>query len=197
MEEFLWCATYKIVARKFQCGYCGSLVSANEGYPAGYEVTGGIEPYAHIYICPGCNKPTFFDNHGFQTPGVGFGDPVKHLPLDLQILFDEARNVLSVNGNTSSVILCRKIMMHIGVDKGASPKLTFQAHVEHLINNGHIPHECNAWVDEIRVVGNEANHDITPSTREDAELMVQFVEFVLKIVYENPGKLSARIAKNP
>lgn len=45
------------------------------------------------------------------------------------------------------------------------------------------------WVDHIRTKGNEATHEIPSMNKEDAIELLEFVEMLLRFVYEMPGKM--------
>jgi len=83
--------------------------------------------------------------------------------------------------------------MHIAVEKGATAGSAFMYYVEHLLDNHYISPNAREWVDYIRKKGNEANHEIIVMKREDAEVLVAFVEMLLKVIYEFPATLKSRI----
>jgi hypothetical protein len=65
---------------------------------------------------------------------------------------------------------CRKILMHIAVNRGAPAEDTsFKQYVEYLDGHGYVPPDGKAWVDYIKDRGNEANHEIKAFEREDAD----------------------------
>jgi hypothetical protein len=167
----------------YECGYCGNI-SGPSNY---YMITGG--DFAHIFICPTCNRPTFIyeDEH---IPGPILGDEIEHLPQDIEQLYNEARKCLSVNAFTSSVLSCRKLLMNISVSKGEKAGKSFAEYVTFLEDNHFIPPNSRAWVDHIRKKGNEATHEIPSIKREDAIELLEFTEMLLRFVYEMPGKMS-------
>jgi len=165
--------------RRFRCSYCEREVASNKGYAANAN-------FYRIYICPGCNCATFFLN-GRQYPGVAFGSKVRNVPAEVGELYEEARRCISVSSYTASVLICRKILMNLAVDKGAKPNMVFVKYVEFLSENHYVPPDGQAWVDHIREKGNEATHEIQPMSRQDAELLVRFVEMLLRFVYEFPS----------
>jgi hypothetical protein len=78
--------------------------------------------------------------------------------------------------------------------KRAPPKdKSFQFYVEYLGNAGYIPPDGKGWVDHIRTKGNEATHEIVITQKADAEELFNFLEMLLRFVYEFP----ARIPKLP
>ena len=127
-----------------------------------------MDPGRHVFVCAVCDSPTA-KLGGRQYPGVTFGDTVRALPTDVQVLYDEARGDMAVPAYTSAVLVCRKILMHVAVELGAQPNLKFVEYVDYLWDNHHVPVNAKAWVDHIRDKSNEANHEIVQMSREEAE----------------------------
>ena len=50
-----------------------------------------------------------------------------------------------------------------------------------------VPPNGKHWVDHIRTKSNEANHEITLMSKEEAERLITFVEMMLKFIYELPN----------
>jgi hypothetical protein len=123
------------------------------------------------------------------VPGAAYGKSVDHLPGDLLPLYQECRNCMIVSAYTASVLTCRKILMHVAVEKGAPPGDTFQAYVNYLITANVIPGHFQTWVDHIRSKSNEANHKIVLMGQKDAEDLLSFAEMLLKVVYEYPNRV--------
>jgi hypothetical protein len=117
---------------------------------------------------------------------------VGHLPEDVATLYDEARRAVAQSPN-SAAYACRTILMHVAVEKGAETNKTFAYYVDYLQDH-HLTPGTAARVDEIRQLGNDANHEIDLMTREEAETVVDFTAMLLQIVYEFPerGEQSAR-----
>jgi polyhydroxyalkanoate synthesis regulator phasin len=124
-----------------------------------------------------------------QIPGQAQGDEVKHLPVDLGKLYDEARYCVSVNSFTASVLVCRKILLHLAVNKGAPTGQKFEEAVDYLVSKGYVPPDGKEWVDTIRKKGNEANHEIKLMNKTDAVELISFIEMLLKFMYEFPAKV--------
>ncbi|MCM3651317.1 DUF4145 domain-containing protein [Metabacillus litoralis] len=172
----------------YLCGHCGTKTGPSKGFVSHYLST--TTPTAHVYICSTCNKPTFINNQdGQQVPGPLLGEPIDHLPEDIENLFDEARKCISVNAYTSAVLSCRKLLMNISVSKGAEAGKSFASYVTFLEENHYIPPNSREWVDHIRKKGNEATHEIPSISKEDAIELLEFTEMLLRFVYEMPGKM--------
>jgi hypothetical protein len=183
-----WINVQGIATKSYKCGHCGSSLASEKGYYAseGSSVRSSI--VASIYICHKCNKPTFFDKNGDQTPGILIGNQVKHIPdQDIEKLFYEARICFSIGAYTSSVMCCRKLLMTISVNQGAKEGKGFVDYVNYLNDNNYIPPNGKEWVDSIRKLGNEANHKIEFKSKEDAMRIATFTEMLLRFIYELPG----------
>ncbi len=175
-------ATWRQLFREvsYTCGHCGVFVSTTKGWSA----IAGARELTRISLCTRCGRPTFFDAAG-QIPAVPFGKLLEHLPDNVMVLYDEARKIAGASP-TASVLACRKLLMHIAVEKGAKPGEKYEAYVDFLAKEGYIPPDGKKWVDQIRRKGNEANHEIVIMTRKDAERLLTFVEMLLSFVYEFP-----------
>ena len=141
-----------------------------------------------IYICPHCKEPTYI-RPGIQMPGVAPGNEVEHLPEQVEALYREARNCVSVSSYTSAVLACRKLLMNIAVSQGAEEGKSFFHYVDYLASQGYVPPNGRAWVDHIRKKGNEATHEIVVMSQEDAEELISFAEMLLKFIFEFPMKV--------
>ena len=177
-----WINADEIGYRSYICGYCGDKTGVNIGY---YE----NNKEGYIYLCGGCNRPTFIERNYFQTPAPILGNPVSSLPQDIEELYNQARGCTQINAYTACVLVCRKILMHIAAIKGAPPNQNFIQYVDFLANMGYVPPDGKGWVDIIRKKGNEANHEIVLMSKEDALELLSFVEMLLRFVFEFPARI--------
>ncbi len=178
----IWESTSTIGHLSFICGYCGKTTGVNIGYKASQD--------SHsIFICGGCNRPTFMEKRKFQTPAPILGNEVTHLPQEINSLYKEARHCTQVESYTACVLVCRKILMHVAVEKQASENESFLYYVEYLADKNYLPPDGKGWVDHIRKKGNEANHEIVVMLKDDAFELLSFVEMLLKFVYEMPTRI--------
>lgn len=177
-----WQGVGNFAARKFRCGYCGFNVANDRGYHHGQHGA------YRIYICPNCDKPTFFAGTD-QVPGVVPGNEVAHVPQELTVLYQEARNCCGVRAFTASVLASRKMLMNIAVKQGAKEGLKFIEYVDFLAANGFIPPNGKGWVDHIRKKGNEATHEIALMGQAEADELIAFTEMLLKFIYEFPARV--------
>lgn len=171
----------------YTCWNCEKTVSSNLGFPRK-----GLQPeISGIYICPSCREPTILS---FQEtfPGVVYGIQVNYLERDVEEIYNQARECMSVHSYTATVLLCRKLLMHIAVEKGAKEGENFTYYVKYLDEKNYTPPDSKDWVDHIRKQGNDVNHKITISTKEDAEELINFLQMILTFLYEFPGKMKAK-----
>ena len=177
-----WANTSKIPPKMYVCGYCGTTVTSADGYVEQQQ-------NLRIWICP-CGCPTFFDNRGRQYPGYPFGNTISGISAnEVRELYEEARRCTAAQAYTAAVLACRKLLMHIAVEKGTPTGKRFIEYVEYLSANHYVPPDGRGWVDYIRQKGNEATHEILLMKQEDAEDLVSFTEMLLKFVYEFPAKI--------
>ena len=168
--------------KQFRCGFCDSFVASHHGWH-----TNDRELW--LRICPHCRRPTYSE-YRETYPGVAFGNPVQHLPEDVSVLYEESRICFSSSSFTAAVLVLRKLLMNIAVQKGAAESLSFIKYVEYLSNKGYVPPDGKSWVDHIRQKGNEATHEIRLMGKKDAEDLIVFTEMLLKFIYEFPSLMS-------
>ena len=182
-----WAAMKRPNSKAYVCGHCGNQVASAEAFEGTY--TDGSH-FADIYICHHCGGPTLFVPGGKQVPGVPFGSVVRNVSeKSVADLYEEARNATSANAFTAAVMCCRKLLMHIAVDKGADPGETFAHYVDYLAEHHYVPPDASQWVDRIRTRGNEANHEIRIMEQADAAELISFSEMLLKLIYEFPASV--------
>ncbi|WP_018592607.1 DUF4145 domain-containing protein [Terrisporobacter glycolicus] len=188
-----WKETIHLECKNYICGYCGLNVGNDRGFHTDERIgmLGGSYREYNIYICPKCNKPTFFDDKEKQYPGVKIGSNIQNITHEEVVdLYKEARNCFSVDAFTSVALCCRKLLMNISVNLGANENESFFYYVNWLDKNMYIPPNSKGWVDQIRKIGNNATHEINIISKEDAEKTMKFIEMLLKIVYELPAMLN-------
>jgi hypothetical protein len=185
-KPFSWHKAERVadnLRRSWVCGYCGDKVGSNYGY-----IVTTLD--ACCLICPTCSRPSLFIKDLGPFPQPMAGSAVVHLPKDVEGLYEEARRCISV-APTGCVLLCRKILMHVAVEKGGKEGARFIEYVEHLEDARHIPAGGKGWVDYVRTKGNEANHEILVMGRQEAEALLFLVEMLLRNIYELPKRIPA------
>jgi hypothetical protein len=173
--------------RAIECANCGSpqLVTIAMTSDGLYE----------WLRCPACRQGAV-SNRGVVLPAsTGLRNPKGQPPED-QYVWDEIRGCMSVSAYNAAVMLCRKLLFHLAVTHGLPAKNsqgrapTFDQAVRHLQTAGFISQRMTPWVDRIREIGNEANHEIPQISREDAETVAKFTQQLLLMIYEYPLDLA-------
>ena len=188
-----WENPKKLQSKTYTCGHCGKLLACERGYEGLQAFPGGPGQPTFLYICHACKQPTYFgfDDIGrpVQVPGSPFGQEVKQLPAEVKDLYAEARNCMRGNACTAAVLCCRKLLMHVGVQQDAEEDRSFAYYVDYLDQEHLTPRGSKDWVSYIKDKGNEANHEINMVSRKDAEQVIEFVEMMLRLIYEFPGRM--------
>ena len=183
-----WINIGSVESNTYHCGYCSVNVASDRGWHTFHST-------ALILICPQCNSPTFFSAMRQQVPGRLHGAHVKGIADDIEALYNEARQSFAANAFTGAVMLCRKILMNVSVEKGADEGLRFAEYVKWLVDKGYVPTGSEGWVEYIRDRGNEANHVIDPMTEKDAEFLVNITEHLLRNMFELPNLIPPNTAQ--
>jgi hypothetical protein len=184
-----WFQLQTLPTKSYSCGFCGDKVSSEKGYKIGNNADGSGSQIGAIQICPNCKGPTFFTPSNEQIPSSSVGRSVSHVPDELNKLYEEARRCTTNNCQTAAVLVCRKILMNIAVQVGASEGESFITYVNFLSDKGYIPPNGKHWVDHVRKKGNEANHEIRLMDAKDASDLLIFIEMLLKFIYEFPNMI--------
>jgi len=182
-----WWQPHTLPNAKYVCGFCNTSVSSIKGYKLGLHIDGSGSQQGATYICPNCGGPSFFMPGGGRYPTPALGNPVQHVPANLNALYEEARRCSSQNCFTGAVLLCRKMLMNIAVQQGAAEGLKFNEYVNYISDKGFVPPNGKHWVDHIRKKGNEATHEIAIMGEQDARDLISFVEMLLRFIYEFPS----------
>jgi hypothetical protein len=146
--------------------------------------------------CVNCSTGVV-DNDGTVSPAAApLRNPAGVAGVELAA-WKEVRKCLSVGASTAAVMICRKILFHVAVanglaaqdDKGRAP--TYAAAVQHLENEGIITSRMRPWIDRVKDVGNEANHEIAPINADVALDVATFTEQLLRLAYEMDALMAA------
>ena len=176
-----WIHTEEIDGDGYTCSSCGNRVSSSCGYRHS-------DSKRYISICPKCEHPTYF-GAGKQTLSPLPGNKVNSVPEKINSIYEEARVCTGVGAFTSAVLDCRKLLMHIAVDKGAPDEKRFTSYVEYLSDRNYITPDGKGWVDYIQRMSIEADHEMVKMEPKDALDLISFIEMLLRLIYEFPSRL--------
>lgn len=139
--------------------------------------------------CSACLRGSVTDD-GTTYPSLKPLREPRGLPDLDSAIWEETRNCLGVGANAAAVMLCRKLLFHIAVAHGLPAKgpkdraPSFVEAVDHLESQGVITKKMRPWVDRIKDVGNDANHELSPITAEAALDVATFTQQLLVLAYE-------------
>jgi len=168
-------------SHEVKCGNCGNNVGAIE--VSRYNSTTRLQN--HWLICPVCSYGIVFEHDGKIFPAIKYGEPLEGLPKEVESAYNEARECMSINAFTACQLLCRKILMHIAVDKCKGKEGdSFENYIKNIQQAGYITPPMKQWVDKIRQEGNVATHKLEPPSPKDTENIMNFTTQLLKLVYE-------------
>lgn len=175
-----WHSLASLSAKEYTCGFCGKEVGTTHGY-----MHQGSGPLNFLYICTNCGCPTFFNEQGNQYPGPLLGRNIDRLPSDIAEIYREIRESVKMSNYTAAQLLGRKLIMHLAVDVAeAKEGETFVEYIDHLKNAGYVPPNGKTWIDYIKKLGNEKNHEIKIGTAEESTKVLKFIEMLLIFIYE-------------
>ncbi len=164
----------------YQCGHCDRLVTG--AVLSSFERPDGKR--VMWLLCPNCADGSVLTTDGSVVPSVAFGPTIQGLPNGVSKAYKEVRNCLSVDAFTACELVCRKILMHVAVEKGAKEGESFVDYLAYLEDKGFITPPMKDWVDLIRQHGNKAAHLLEKVDRERAESTLMFTAELLRLVYE-------------
>jgi len=164
------------------CGHCGRVVNAAV---IAFTQDRPDMPSARWTRCTGCGEGSYVASNGHTFPGPRIGRDVEGLPDLVAEAYAEARDCAGVNAFTACEMTCRKILMHIAVDKGANERgITFKGFIDYLEQKNHVTPAMKPWVDVIRQHGNVAVHELPQADAKRALGTLTFTEHLLRNVYE-------------
>lgn len=175
-------STNSAAFRSFTCGHCGTHVSgaliATAAAPGGSASIDWLR-------CSRCGEPCVIDASGQVHPGTLGGLAVDGLPGEVSATYREARQCLGVRAYNACELVCRKILMHLAVDKaGGKPGDTFSNYITALESSGYITPPMKGWVDLIRQHANKSAHALPAPSADRAEATLMFTGELLRIAYE-------------
>jgi hypothetical protein len=178
---------------KIDCPYCDAksvLVVAvrdstnpNSAYPRNYW-----------FLCIACSDGFVLNGSKVVPSKMPFAEPTGTPEPELA-LWREVRRCFSVSAYNAVAMLCRKILLHMvfthqrSRDANATPQdLSFAVAVRYLADNGVITEDQRTLAENIRNVGNKANHELPDITKDEAFDIALFTYFLFLSAYEMPAR---------
>jgi hypothetical protein len=175
------------------CKHCRATVDAIEhGSFQAYDPEMGVPEKFTLGECPRCSSPFLLSQNDWgdgkwDAPGRLY--PVRDdfvgvaVPKPIRNAFAEASRCLGAKAFTACAIMCRKALEGVCHDHGTAGR-TLVDRLSDLKNKGIIEGRLYEWSDELRLVGNEAAHDVKVEvSTQDAVDALAFTRAVLEYVY--------------
>jgi hypothetical protein len=146
------------------------------------------------FLCIACGDAFVMNGFDLVPSKMPFAEP-DGTPKPELALWREVRRCFSVNAYNAVAMLCRKILLHMvfthqrSRDPDTAPQdLSFAAAVRYLSENGVITEDQRTLAENIRNVGNKANHELPDITNEEASDIALFTYFLFLSAYEMPAR---------
>ena len=107
----------------------------------------------------------------------------EEIPEVLRKSFNEAASCFNARNLNASAIMCRRTLEGLCAQLGIK-KRNLAESLKSLAEEGFVEGSIAEWADALRIVGNEAAHDVTHNvTSLDAQNLLEFTEALLDYVY--------------
>lgn len=117
--------------------------------------------------------------------GQAVPEPIRRAFTEARTCFDDAK------AYTACAIMCRKVLEGI-CDSHNAKKGNLAQRLKSLSDQGILDKRLYEWIDTLRVVGNEAAHDVAITVaREDASDLLELAEAVSEYLYTFKEKYDA------
>lgn len=119
----------------------------------------------------------------------------EHFPSSIKSAYVQALRSYKMSFFDSSVLMCRKCLEGLCKILGVTGRNLYQR-LEKLKIENHIDERFLEWGHQIRLIGNEAAHDIdTPVSKKDAQDILEFTEAILIYVFSLTQRYEALIER--
>ena len=149
-----------------------------------------------VALCGRCNSPFLIKQSLYGVPGefetitselVLFPQssrlPADGIPEPVQRAYEQAHRCYSASSYEACALMCRRCLEALCKSQSVSGR-SLQAKLDALSESGAIDNRLSQWAHGIRVVGNEAAHDVdTELTKNDARDALDFTEALLMYVF--------------
>lgn len=170
-----------------ECGRCEVAIDAVlEGrYTFGEEDS----PAEAVYLCrcPRCNEPVLLRDDEISSPVQIF--PLTERPLSPSVPqtiregFQEARDCFRSHAHTATALMCRRTLEAIARDHAVEER-TLAVSLKAMRDRGVIENRLYDWAEALRLVGNEAAHQVDRSVGgQDAQDVLEFTNALLEYLY--------------
>lgn len=137
--------------------------------------------------CNSCHGVVMLKNHGETIYPSPLPSPIDERIIELvKIDLKEAKLCYSVSAFKATVVLSRRALQSICIDKGAHQTKKLYEQIQDLADRGVITNDLKDWATEVRYVGNDGAHPGEEITLEDAEAILKLTEQIANVIYIMP-----------
>lgn len=150
----------------------------------------------YVALCRRCNGPFLLQEAHYSLPGnfetmtdesvlypVAVGPKLDGLPDSIARSVDQAHRSYSTSSYDACAIMCRRALEALCKTLSANGK-DLACRLAYLQSTGRIDSRLLEWAHGVRLVGNEAAHDVENAvTAEDARDILDFTEALLTHVF--------------
>lgn len=193
-----------------ECAVCQAIVDGAEHGSYTFEERHEGEPIGlyvklHLLSCPRCQAPAVaFEESDWQGGPWGYGGRVfpaddkrlgSEIPEPIRVAHEEARRCFKARAYTATAIMCRKTLEGICVEHGVKVG-NLKSALDGLQKQRIIEGRLFEWADNLRLVGNDAVHDVGVTvSAEDARDVLDFTEALIGYVFTLRDKFEAYKAR--
>lgn len=181
------------------CPRCSHLVRAVPQTPPIYHISEHSDTVAYLIVrCPRdlCDVAfVIYDllnnrvRKVFPFPRTAPSDFHKAIPEKTRTDYAEAKKCLHADANKGVVVLCRRVMQHIALDKGASGR-NLMEQINDTLAKGLITRSLHDAAHEVRYFGNFGAHpqddNLDDISSDDARAVIDIVDQFLGDLYVRP-----------
>ena len=130
-----------------------------------------------------------------EPPGPQIPD---FLPPEVARIYLQAERNFPIAGNEEAAGTMYRKALDIGL-KIIAPSVNgmLKSRIAELVKQTLLTASLGAWADQIRLLGNEAAHEIDQPTRDELDALRNFSDLVLQYLFTLPAIVAARRAAHP
>ncbi len=164
----------------------------------------GFHPYVSAWICANCKRGIYLEGHvinhngnfpfkAFNTcyPAPDIERAPEFTPEQAAHDFEEAASCLRT-GNYKAASIMARASLEAAVKSLEAKGNNLKEKINDLAARHIITPDLADWAHEIRTIGNNAAHDGTPHTKQDAEDIIDFAEMLYIYLFTLPGRIKTR-----
>ena len=154
-----------------------------------------------FWLCSHCQHGICIESEAFNLyaephvfgsyqifPRPASSEAPEFTPSDISKKYREAKICFYTEQFTASAIMSRCTLEAVVKTLGASGN-NLRSHIEDLAKRHVITPSLASWAHSLRIIGNEAAHELTDITKQDAEQALFFAEMLLTYIYTLPGRI--------